>query len=107
MFCLKSRSVPARAENLHSNARFNLHVLRVFLNASLKNSGNVLFKIKVCPCFHVPKLVKVELQMSQWPAFGGSSRLGALCSLKPCKKQLRCHSQLANKICAGMPVYSQ
>ena len=46
----KRRSVPARAKNLHSNVRFSLHVLRVFLNASLKNSGNVLFKIKVCPC---------------------------------------------------------
>ena len=29
----------ARAKNLFSNVRFSLHVLRVFLNASLKNSG--------------------------------------------------------------------
>ena len=93
MFCLKSRTVPARAESLHSNVRFDLHVLRVFLNASLKNSGNVSFKIEVCPCFHVPKVIKVELQVSQWPAFGGSSSLGALCRLKPC----RTNSQLAKK----------
>ncbi|MDY5916989.1 MAG: hypothetical protein SPJ55_01065 [Treponema sp.] len=39
--------------------------------------------------------------------FVACSSLGALCSLKPCKKQLRCHSQLANKICAGMQLYSQ
>ena len=90
---ITQRSVPARAENLHSNARFSLHVLRVFFNASLKNSGNVLFKIKVCPFFHVPKLIKVVLQVSQWPAFGGSSSLGALCSLKPC----RTNNQLAKK----------
>ena len=48
---------------------------------------------KVCPFFHVPKLIKVELQVSQWPAFGGSSSLGALCSLKP----YRTNSQLAKK----------
>ena len=29
----------ARAKNLFSNVRFSLHVLQVFLNASLKNSG--------------------------------------------------------------------
>ena len=53
-----ARSVPARAESLHTNVRFSLHVLRVFFNASLKNSGNVLFKIEVCPLFQ-PLFCKV------------------------------------------------
>ncbi len=34
----------ARAKNLFSNVRFSLHVLRVFLNASLKNSGKLCLK---------------------------------------------------------------
>ena len=60
---LKLRSVPARAESLHSNVRFSLHVLRVFLNASLKNSGNVLFKIKVCPCRNFKSTINEKLTL--------------------------------------------
>ena len=67
-----------------------------FVKISYKKikKGRTLKKnTKVCPFFHVPKLVKKNLsQMSQWPACGGSSSLGALCSLKPCKP----NSQLAN-----------
>ena len=39
----------ARAKNLFSNVRFSLHVLQVFLNASLKNSGDALFKSRGVP----------------------------------------------------------
>ena len=49
MFCLISRSVPAYACCLHTNERFSLHMLRVFLNASLKNSGDALFKSRSVP----------------------------------------------------------
>ena len=35
----KSRSVPACAVCINTKERFCLHMLRVFLNASLKNSG--------------------------------------------------------------------
>ena len=59
------------------------------------------------PCFYVPKLAENPVIMRQGLDFVACSSLGALCSLKLCKKQLRCHSQLANKICAGMPGYSQ
>ena len=48
---IQTRSVPARALSLHTNRRFSPHVLRVFFNAPLKNSENVLFKNKVCPLF--------------------------------------------------------
>ena len=34
---------------LYTSVRFFLHVLRVFLNASLKNSGIVLFKSRCVP----------------------------------------------------------
>ena len=40
----KSRGVPACAVCLHTNERFSLHMLRVFLNASLKNSGKLCLK---------------------------------------------------------------
>ena len=69
--------------------------LPLFANRSALALNKNTHHPKVCPCtcFHVPKLIKVVLQVSQWPAFGGSSSLGALCSLKPC----RTNSQLAKK----------
>ena len=36
---------------LYTSVRFFLHVLRVFLNAPLKNSGIVLFKTRCVPAF--------------------------------------------------------
>ena len=59
--------------------------LPLFANRSALALNKNTHHPKLCPFFHVPKVVKVELQVSQWPAFGGSSRLGALCRLKTCR----------------------
>ena len=44
--------VPARTKNSYTSEHFCLCVLRVFLNASLKNSGIVLFKSRCVPAFN-------------------------------------------------------
>ena len=53
---VKSRSVPARAENLHTNERLVSTCCEFFLTLSLKNSVFILFKFEICPCLTLKKL---------------------------------------------------
>ena len=59
-FIEKSRSVPARAENLYSNGHFVSTCCEFFLTLSLKNSVFVLFKLEVCPCLAHKKMYTRE-----------------------------------------------
>ena len=45
----KTRSVPACAVCLHTNERFSLHMLRVFLNAVAEKLVEVMFKRRSVP----------------------------------------------------------